>query len=65
MSGYTEIALLQYELEKLRQQLAEKDAEIDRLQGILVYELEYLLDNGNEVSNLANSYLNMERRNHD
>lgn len=31
MSGYTEIALLQYELEKLRAELAKKDAKIERL----------------------------------
>lgn len=31
MSGYTEIALLQYELEKLRSELAEKDAEVEKL----------------------------------
>ena len=30
MSVYTEIALLQYELEKLRAELVEKDAEVEK-----------------------------------
>ena len=34
MSGYTEIALLQYELEKLRAELAKKSAEIERLKTV-------------------------------
>lgn len=34
MSGYTEIALLQYELEKLRAELAKKDAKIERLKTV-------------------------------
>ena len=39
MSGYTEIALLQYELEKLRARIAEKDKVIEDFAEALVAEL--------------------------